>query len=306
MLEGAQLAALLEMLLDTFPLEAGAEITVEANPNDLDDGRLRVLRSLGVNRLSLGVQSLADRDLRWLGRAHTVRQALEALDRARAHGFTNVGIDLLYGIPGQDESAWAEVLEAVTALRPEHLSCYQLTPEPHTPLGARVAAGELSLPGEEASAALFDRTDRTLVEAGYLHYEISNFAREPGFVSGHNRKYWRRVPYLGLGPSAHSFDGGHRWWNVRDLDGYNKALAAGALPVEASERLSDEQIALEELALSLRTREGVPLTLLGRFPRAARVVPALVREGVLALVDGRIAPTSRGMRVADRLCAAIL
>ena len=263
--------------------------------------KLRLWRDLGVNRLSLGVQSLNDGELRFLGRSHTARQARKSLELARAAGLGNLGVDLIYGLPGQTQEAWVGSLEQVLEFRPEHLSCYQLTLAPDTPLGRRAAGGEIRPLEEEEERAFFLLTSRFLVDRGYLHYEVSNFSREEEHCCRHNRKYWRHEPYLGLGPGAHSFDGGRRWWNFSSVEQYGSSLKAGQAPRAGEETLTPTQLRLEALYLGFRTREGVSFDLLRPQPRWRTVLAELRRTGLVRLADGRLVTTPQGMVVADRL-----
>ncbi|MBI4796669.1 MAG: coproporphyrinogen III oxidase family protein, partial [Deltaproteobacteria bacterium] len=273
------------------------EVTLEANPDDLYPEEIRLYKDLGVNRLSLGVQSFNDRELSFLGRRHKARQTVQALEAARAGGFDNLSLDLIYGLPGQRLTDWTQTLEQALSFNPEHLSCYQLTYEPETPLGRRKARGEVAGATEEEERELFLLTSRFLEERGYLHYEISNFARqgeagsEP-YYSRHNRKYWRHVPYLGLGPGAHSFQDGVRWWNARSVKQYCQELAQGRAPVEDSEILSGEQLRLEALYLGLRTREGVSLDLLRQTPGWENTLRKLEKAGLMEVNQDRVVPFS--------------
>ncbi len=214
----AQLAALMKNLRRHFTFAPDSEITLEANPDDITADKLALFRDLGINRLSLGVQSFDEAELRFLGRRHTARQTEAAIDLIRAAGFTNLGLDLMYGLPGQTLDAWLKTLETALSFAPEHLSCYQLTLAAETPLrtpmARRVARGELSLPDEETQREFFLLTANFLTARGYLHYEVANFARQGPqagslchYCCRHNLKYWTRTPYLGLGPAAHSFHG---------------------------------------------------------------------------------------------------
>ena len=295
--------ALLELVVALGAhLTPGSEITVEANPDDLDADRLTRWRAAGVDRLSLGIQSLDDDLLRWLGRRHDAAQALAAVDAAREAGFDDLSLDFMYGIPGQRAAAWADTLDRVVDLGAEHLSCYQLTFAPGTPLGRRAESGEISPPDDEASRDLFIATSERLTTAGYEHYEVSNFAR-PGRRSRHNSGYWRRTPYLGLGPSAHSFDGARRWWNVRSVSGYVDALVAGDSAVEEAEVIDAEQARLEALMLGLRTSDGVALDVVG-VGREEDLASA-VEEGLICS-DGRVLrPSIEGLIVADALALSL-
>jgi putative oxygen-independent coproporphyrinogen III oxidase len=301
LLTSAQFAALMKNLHRHFAFAPDPEFTIEANPDDVTPEKLRQWRDLGANRLSLGVQSLDEAELRFLGRRHTAGQARKSLELARAAGFDQIGVDLIYGLPGQKQEAWVGSLEQVLKFRPEHLSCYQLTLAPDTPLGHRAARGEVTSLGEEAERAFFLLTSRFLVERGYLHYEVSNFAREEEHCCRHNRKYWRHEPYLGLGPGAHSFDGGRRWWNFSSVEQYVSSLEAGQAPLAGEETLTPGQLRLEALYLGFRTREGVSLDLLRPQPRWRTVLAQLRRSGLVRVADGRARTTPQGLVVADRL-----
>jgi len=300
LLEGPQLRALMDCLRRHFSFSPEAEITLEANPDDLNPEKLALLQDLGVNRLSLGVQSFDDAELRFLGRRHTARQAAQAPAWARAAGFHHLGVDLIYALPGQTEAGWRKNLAKVLEFLPEHLSCYQLTLSPDTPLGQRQARGEFALPTEETQRRLFLFTSRFLEDRGYLHYEVSNFARGRAFFSRHNLNYWRHAPYLGLGPAAHSFDGRRRWWNFASVAKYCSVVNSGRRPVAGKETLTPEQLRLEACLLGLRTREGLPLSALGSAART----PALGRladAGLVQVRHGRLTPTREGLVLADRL-----
>lgn len=301
LLDGAQLSTLVTSLRRHFDFAIDTEFTLEANPDDLSPEKLALYKDLGVNRLSVGVQSFDDQELAFLGRRHTARQAEQALNWARAAGFTNLGLDLIYGLPGQSAAGWRQNLKKALEFSPEHLSCYQLTFELGTPLGARQAQGLIKPLGEEAQRRLFLLTSRFLEERGYLHYEIANFARRKACCSRHNRKYWQHTPYLGLGPGAHSFRDGRRWWNHRSLSRYCQALAAGALPLAWSETLTPAQLRLESLYLGLRTTNGVALDLIRLQPHCQEIVSALQAAGLVKVRQDRLLATRQGFLMADRL-----
>jgi oxygen-independent coproporphyrinogen III oxidase len=306
-LNAADLDRLIDDIRSTFTITPGAEITVEINPGDIQEVLLRGLSRMGVNRLNIGIQSLDDAALAFLGRRHTARQAAESLRLARKAGFANIGIDLIYGIPGQSMSRWQEILGEALSLRPDHISCYQLTAEAGTPLADRCRKGEVILPGDTIQADYFLRTSHTLEESGYVHYEVSNFARVPETESRHNKKYWRHTPYLGLGPAAHSFDGSKRWWNISSVAAYIREIAAGRSPVSESEVLTVEQMRLETLFLGFRTGRGVHLadyqSSFGKdlIREKGRILKRLRREGLVEIRDGFLRPTRTGMAVADSL-----
>ena len=247
------------------------------------------------------------RELRFLGRRHTARQTAGGLTLIRAAGFTNLGLDLMYGLPGQTLDAWRRTLETALSFNPEHLSCYQLTlaagetPALQTPLAQRVARGEISLPDEETQREFFLLTANFLTARGYLHYEVANFAREEKYVCRHNLKYWTRTPYLGLGPAAHSFQAGRRWWNFSSVEKYCLSLNAGETPVAGSETLTPEQIRLEKLCLGFRTREGVSLETIREQPGGEAILAELTQAGLVRLDRDRVIATASGLVVADRL-----
>lgn len=279
------------------------EYTVELNPADVRPELLAVLHRAGVNRLSLGVQSFDDRALRLLGRRHDAAGALAAVEAIRAAGFANLGLDLIHDLPGMHPDDWRRTLERAVALRPEHLSCYALTIAARTPFGRMRARGALEPPAEEECAEMFRLSGEVLEEAGYEHYEVSNFARGPGLRARHNQKYWRRIPTLGLGPAAHGFDGVRRTWNLADLDAYHRALAAGRRPLAGAEVITPAQARLETIALGMRTADGVGLDAIQ--PADPETVDGLIAERVVCLTRGRLRPTRRGYPVADAIAARL-
>jgi oxygen-independent coproporphyrinogen-3 oxidase len=302
-------ADLLARVAARFDLRAGAEITLEANPGTIDAEGLRRLRRAGVNRLNLGVQSLRDEALRFLGRIHTREAALAAIGAARRAGFDNLGLDLIYGLPGQTTAAWRQDLARAVALRPEHLACYMLTFEEGTPLTRALREGRFAAPDEARVAALFEATAVFLTGQGYDHYEISNFARRPRHRSRHNQKYWQGEAYLGFGPAAHSYRGGVRSWNPADLARYVGRLEEGRLPEAGRETLTAEQQILEALLLGLRLKEGFSMAAFERrFGMSVRaafgpLLDRLADEGCLAEAPGRCALTLKGMRYHDAIAA---
>jgi len=229
------------------------------------------------------------------------------VETARAAGFDTISIDLIYGLPGQPFEVWQRPLEQAVALRPDHISCYQLTFHEGTPFGFRLAKGQMSELPEEAQGDIFLFTHKFLRDHGYPAYEVSNFARSPEHRSRHNQKYWRHVPYLGLGPSAHSFSGTRRWWNERKLGPYEKRIEAGERPIEESEELTREDLALEALMLGLRTADGIDLQIFrDRYGVDLRkqnepLIERLVREGLLRIEGELLIPTLEGLAVTDSL-----
>ena len=307
LLSGEQLTNLTKNLRRPFHFAPDTEFTLEANPDDVTAEKLRLWRDLGINRLSLGVQSFDEAELVFLQRRHTARQTRRAIELIRAAGFLNLGLDLMYGLPGQSIDTWLKTLETALSFAPEHLSCYQLTiatgetPAPPTTFARRLARGEFALPDEEAQRNFFLLTRQFLAGRGYMQYEISNFARGEEYLSRHNRKYWNHTPYLGLGPAAHSYRAGRRWWNFASAAQYGAALNAGKAPVAGSETLTPEQLRLETLYLGFRTREGVALEVIQGHPRWQAVLSELQQAGLVRLTDGRVTATAQGLVVADRL-----
>ena len=287
--------------------EITPEITIETNPADLNRSFLESMHEFGINRINIGVQSFDQKALDFLGRRHSLKQAMSALEASRAAGFHNIGLDLIYGVPEQDIGSWLDTLKQAVAFSPEHLSCYQLTLEAKTPLGVRYQAGEFSIPGEELQYEFFMKTSEFLEDAGYIHYEVSNFARGTEHTSRHNQKYWDHSPYLGLGPSAHSFQCNRRWWNHRCLDQYLAAINAGNLPIEETEILTMEQLRLEALYLGLRTKKGVSLEDFKNqyhydlLTEKKKILTKLEEEGFISIQDGYLYPTQTGLAVADSL-----
>jgi len=310
LLQPRLVARLLQAASELFPMDVAAEITLEINPGTVTPESLHGYRSAGVNRLSVGVQSLDERELALLGRIHTAGQAVETVSAARRAGFDNIGLDLMHTLPGQSLGRWEKTLRQAVALGVEHISAYGLSIEEGTPFGARFARGELIPVDPELGADMFELTRDFLQTSGYEHYEISNFAL-PGYRSRHNQVYWRRGSYLGFGAGAHSFArqaaAGLRWNNPSGLDEYATFVAAGA--VGDVEHVSRHDAMAEFFFLGLRMLEGVDLaafaaefgilaekafpTVLERFTDAGM----LNREGDLLRL------TRRGLMLANRVLA---
>ena len=284
-----------------FTFAADTEITIEGNPGDLTKDKAHGLRSLGFNRVNLGVQSFNDGELAFLGRRHTAGEAERALRHLRCAGFENIGVDLMYGLPEQSPETWVNTLTRTLTFQPEHISCYQLTFERGTAFWKKKEQGIFRALSQEREREFFLMSSSFLEDAGYIHYEISNFAREPAFASRHNRKYWFHIPYLGLGPSAHSFCESTRWWNLRSVKKYCEVLERGDLPVAGRERLTEEQIRLEAVSLGLRTSQGVELTHITGNSEAEHAIRTLQDAGLIRVTNGRLIATREGFLVADRL-----
>jgi oxygen-independent coproporphyrinogen-3 oxidase len=290
-------AALLGRVAADRGLAPGAEVTLEANPDDVTAASAAAWRAAGVTRVSLGVQSFAPAVLAWMHRTHDAAQAERAVHVLRDAGLTELSLDLIYGVPASLGRDWGADLDRALALAPPHLSCYALTVEARTPLARWIARGVAEAPPEEGQAAEFLALHATAGAAGYEHYEVSNLAL-PGHRARHNSAYWRRAAFIGLGPSAHSGFGAERRWNIREWEAYRRALAAGE-PAEAGrEALDEAAVRLERVYLGLRTVEGVPA---GLVPAA--VAEAWAREGWAVPAGGGVALTARGWLLLDALVA---
>ncbi len=302
-------AELLERLMgnirEQFKVAPDAEVTLEANPDDLDPAKLRQLRLAGINRLSLGIQSFSDELLRFLNRAHDADSARRCISLSRDAGFSNLSVDLIYGITGLDPELWRGTLEEIMQHKPEHLSAYALTIEERTVFGSRLKKGQLNPPDEADVAGQFETMVGVLEENGYEHYEISNFSL-PGFHSRHNSNYWKQVPYLGIGPSAHSYDGMRRFMNIRNNARYVRSLADGILPME-TEVLTRENKVNEYILTRIRTSWGCDLRELrdvladDLLTRCAGVLDRYERLGLLVLSGDVLRLTGKGKLLADRI-----
>jgi oxygen-independent coproporphyrinogen-3 oxidase len=249
-----ELSQLLGTIKTLFSLEPKAEITLETNPDDIQPAVLKAWRQLGINRLSIGLQSFNAEELKWMNRAHTAEQSITAVKMAQDAGFDNITIDLIYGSRFQSLKDWADTLDLVVDLGVQHISAYQLTVENRTKLGHSVKNGSEPLPNEDLGATQFLYMTKRLKEAGFNHYEISNFGR-PNFEAVHNSNYWKQSPYLGIGPSAHSFDTCSRQWNIRNNPQYIKSLNGGQLNFE-KEELSTRDLYNEYVMTRFRTSWG--------------------------------------------------
>jgi len=295
-LDQADLARLLATFRGRFDVEPRAEVTIEANPDTVDEAKLAALREAGYTRLSMGAQSFDQQVLDALERVHGPASVRRAFAAARAVGHTNVNLDLIYGANGETLASWRRTVEETIALHPEHVSAYALTIESATPLGRKVQTGLVPGPDPDLQADMFDLACELLGQVGYRHYEVSNWALAPQFECRHNLGYWRRQPYLGLGAGAHSYRDGHRWWNLRPPGEYLDAVEHGHRPVIGEERLTQEEERLEEIFLKLRILKGVPVTSV-----ADEVASGFVEQGLLCELDGQLVPTERGMFLLNEL-----
>ena len=298
-MDPADLAALLEHVRQQFAVSEDAEITTEANPDTVDEGSLRALLGAGFGRLSMGAQSFDPSVLAALERIHTPQSVRRAFSAARSAGYENVNLDLIYGAEGETMSSWEDSLRQTIALAPEHISAYALSIEPATPLGRKVAAGAAPEPDGDLQADMFGLACELLADAGYRHYEISNWAK-PGYECRHNLGYWNRRPYLGLGAGAHSYRDDHRWWNMRPPEEYMERVERGEMPVGGEEHLEPSDAYLEEVFLRLRILEGIPSS----WIEPATAEPFLA-SGLLIDDLGNLVPTERGMLVLNELVLAL-
>ena len=308
-LDAATLRRFLAWIRGAWDLARVREFTVEGNPEGLDEEKLRILREGGVNRLSLGVQSLEPGALRALGRIHTAERSLEALALARRAGFRNVSVDLMYGVPGETADGFRDAVERFAAIGVPHLSAYPLQVEEGTPLHSKAARGAIAIPGEDQVLERYEDLVRILSGAGYRHYEVSNFAL-PGFRSRHNEGYWTRRPYLGLGPGAHSFDGAFRWRNEESIARWFERVESGDLPREDRRSIGDREASEERVFLGLRRSRGLrPSRHLQAFrPETVESWRAWghAASALATSPAGRIRPTDRGLFLAHDLAAELL
>jgi oxygen-independent coproporphyrinogen-3 oxidase len=310
-IDAAELRGLFDLLAERVDLRGVSEFTVEANPGTLDRAKLHLLRSAGVNRLSLGAQSFSDRLLGILGRRHASHDIREAVELAHDVGFTNLSLDLIFAVPTQKIGEWRGDLDAAIALNVPHVSAYSLTYEQGTPMHRALEAGELVRVNEDDELAMYELAIDTLTDAGYEHYEISNFAR-PGSSCAHNEVYWANDPYLGAGPSAVSYVEGVRLRNVASVEGWCDRIDAGESPVDFRERLDGERRARETAVMNLRRTRGIDFDeFLRKTGFDARVLFAdplrtFSGQGLMALTDRAVRLTRRGLAVADTILSELV
>ena len=297
----AQLELLLRGFRERLDLSCLEEWTIEANPGSVSARKADLLKKFGVNRISLGIQSWDDHLLRLLGREHNARQAEESFHLLRAAGFTNINVDLMFGLPGQTIEKWRSTLEKTIALQPDHISAYCLTYEEDTEFFLRHARGEFRQDAD-ADSEFFEIAMAMLEHAGYEHYEISNYAR-PAFSSVHNRAYWLGKDYLGIGPSAVSTVDMRRWQNVCDYRSYIDRVVSDQSPVGPIEDLTSEMKRTERIALSLRTRDGVSAS---ELRHSAQQTNEFIALGLLRESDGNFVLTRKGKALADSVVEALV
>lgn len=307
LLPTADIERILNAIGKHHSIDSELELTLEANPEDLSKEKLQEFSSVGVNRLSLGTQSFIDSELKWMNRMHTANQTQQAISNAKNAGFNNISIDLIFGLPNQSEADWELNLKTAIELDVEHISSYSLTVEPKTVLNNNIKKGIQQPPIEEDSARFFLRGIDALTKAGFDHYEISNYAK-PNHLSRHNSSYWHGAKYLGLGPSAHSYNGGQRQWNVRSNSAYISKVNGGE-SFQESENLSPSDKVNEHILTGLRTKWGIQKSILSSIDGNAwdmvkQSAEKLQNQG-LRIDDHAITLTKDGMLVADNLTASL-
>ena len=308
LLKPEMIQAILDQIQSTFSNQ-WKEVTIEANPDDLTDSNLKAWKELGVDRLSLGIQSFNSEVLKFYNRAHTSEESKIAIDKARAIGFEKFSLDLIYGFPSENHKIWENDLKEALIRDPGHISSYGLTVEPKTALGNWEKTGKFTQANEEFVSQQFEMLQEAMDRAGYIQYEISNFGKPDNFAL-HNTNYWKGIPYLGVGPSAHSFDGKHRGFNPRSNSKYLNSLKAGVIPFEIEE-LSPEDSLNEYILTGLRTIWGIDLDMIEeRHQINLRVEKSSVLEkmndqGWLLWKDNQLSLSKSGKLLADSIAAAL-
>lgn len=307
LLQTGELKRVLDQLAKHHSFEENVELTVEANPEDLSSEKLKELKTIGVNRLSLGTQSFIDAELKWMNRMHSAEQAKTAIRNAQEIDFNNISIDLIFGLPNQTVSDWELNLAEALKLDIQHISSYALTVEEKTVLNSKIKKGLQQAPDDERAMQFFRMNMEVLPANGFEHYEISNYAKE-GFISQHNSSYWKGIPYLGLGPSAHSFIGTKRRWNVRTNSGYMKGVQEkGAF--YGHEHLTENDRLNEAIMIGLRTKWGIEKPVFeaikkGSWVQLNKALTEMDYDNFM-VEEGRITLTTKGKQLADGLAAEL-
>ncbi len=302
---------LIQRLVEHAIADFSGEFTIEANPDSVSESWLDGMLETGANRLSIGVQSLDDTILGNLGRIHTSAEAVRSVDLARVAGFSNISVDMMFGVPGQSLRVWRQAIEDVLILEPDHLSCYSLGIEEDTEYFRRFEDGDLDIPGAEETTDMYLLMIEFLENNGFVQYETSNFARR-GHECQHNKLYWNFTPYLGIGSSAHSLDGEVRSWNVVSPGEYIERILRGAPAIEGRETIDAEKRLIETVMLSFRTRSGLALETLRNLSRGkkhsvATRIDALAVAGYLDTAENEVLKlTPRGLAIADEIIAELL
>jgi len=294
------LIRLLRTIRDMVGITPDAELTIEANPGTVTGEMISALSESGINRLSMGIQSFNDNELKLLGRIHDFSEALKSIAAARHAGITNLSIDLIYGIPGQTLQSWTKTVSTAMKISPEHISAYELTPEKNTPLHELISTGKLEKPDEETILGMYSHAMDRFGEAGYSHYEISNFSK-PGFQCRHNLNYWNRGQYLGIGAGAHSFIGDKRIRNTGDILEYMALVSQGNLPEEEVLEISRVDAVKESIFLGLRKKEGLDIREFREHLDIdlMKISDRLIREGLLISDSTHLALTQKGIVISN-------
>lgn len=300
-----QIAYLLEVVNESFNVDVSAEISLEANPEDLTSTKAKDLFKAGINRLSIGIQTFDDSKLTWMNRIHNAHESMHAFENVRVAGFRNISLDLIYAIPDHSQEKWESDLKAVVDLQPEHISLYGLTIEDKTVFGKWEQSNKLVQVPEDEAASQYLFAIEYLKSRGYIQYEVSNFGKD-GFHSRHNHSYWSGIPYLGVGPGAHSYDGKSRRFNVRNNPKYIRAIKAGKSYFE-SEQLSETQRINEQILTQLRTAQGLNLQKIrneageGLETLHLEFIEQVHQQGLIEIKDGFLSLKPRGFLVADEI-----
>lgn len=310
LLDEAELTKLFLYINNVYDVDRNAEITMECNPDDITPKFTNMLSRLPINRVSMGAQTFADSRLRLLHRRHSSDEVKHAVKLLRESGIKNISIDLMFGFPDESLSQWKEDISAALALNVEHISAYSLMYEEDTPLWKMLDTGKVKEIDEELSLTMFKELVCQLTDAGYEHYEISNFAR-PGYRSRHNSSYWHQVPYIGLGAAAHSFDLNSRQWNVADLKLYIEEINNGIIPMEREE-LDNDTTFNDIITTALRTSDGIDLnameTRLGKRYRNTLISAAgkHIEQGLLEIRHDRLRLTAEGIFISDMVMSDLM
>ena len=297
-----QIERIFKHIYTEFRIAPNAEITIEINPGSVDFNKILCYKHLGINRISIGIQSFQENILQRLRRQHKAEEAIEIFHSVQRAGIENIGIDLIYGIPFQTMEEWEKSIQIAIDLKPFHISAYALSWSNKTDIGREIIEGTLPVPDEERVSDMYLKIHDLLIREGFLHYEVSNFAR-PGFRCVHNEAYWTGKPYLGFGPSAHSFSPGKRFWNISDINKYCSVLSHNQLPIAGEEVLNKDQKRLEKLTLSLRRDKGLSISeLKGKEDR----IEILVSRQLATIQKGFLSLTAEGFLLADEVAVQLV
>jgi len=307
LLATAELDQLFDTIYRHFSISENCEITIEVNPGTIDEEKLNYYKSIGINRLSIGIQSFSNDELKLLGRIHNSKQAIETYKKARRAGIDNISIDLIYALPDQSLSTWLSTLNKGLDLAPDHISAYNLTYEEGTPFYRQLTKGRLSKQTEEREEQFYNHTIERMQESGFFHYEISSYARSESRFSRHNYKYWTHTNYLSFGPSAHSYWNGQRWRNIRSISKYIHGINSGMDIIDFRESIEEDTMIFEKIMLGLRTADGIDLD---KFSKSftlsfmdlhKNLNTNLIENGFAVVENGYFKLTHKGMLVCDEI-----